>query len=53
MSAKDENLTAERVRQEHMNEVNQPLHWVYLGAILLGSLALMVAFIAVLGSTAG
>ena len=42
-------ITSEQVREEHLKEVNQPLHWVYLGSILLGSLVLMVILIALLG----
>ena len=45
----DRNLTPERVRKEHMKEINQSLQWAYLIVILLGSLLLMVVFIAVLG----
>jgi hypothetical protein len=48
MSSRDVN--AEQVRGEHLAEVNEPAHWIYLFAVLLGGIVLMVAFIAVLGT---
>jgi hypothetical protein len=44
-------LSAEQVRDEHLAEVNEPAHWIYLFTVLLGGLALMVALIAMLGMT--
>ncbi len=48
----EKTITPEQVREEHLKEVNQPLHWVYIGGVLLGSLLLMILFIALLGSGA-
>lgn len=42
-------ISEEQVREEHLAEVHQPLHWLYLGAVLLGSLALMLWFLWLLG----
>jgi hypothetical protein len=52
---KDSELTVdvERVRNEHLAEVDQLAHWAYLVAVLaIGTLA-MLLMIAWLGSTAG
>jgi hypothetical protein len=46
----DENISEEKVRNQHLREINQTAHWAYLVAVLLGGLFLMVLFIAVLGA---
>jgi hypothetical protein len=48
----EKTITEEQVREEHLKEVNQPLHWVFLGAVVFGSLLFMILLIAVLGSGA-
>ena len=48
----DKTITAEQVRDEHLNEVNQPLHWAYLGGVLIGALLLMILLMAVLDAGA-
>ena len=54
MSRKDETtLSEDDVRAEHEAAVNPALHWVYLGVVLVGSVVLMLALIAVLGASAG
>ena len=50
MSEKD--LSAEDVRAEHLGEVDQRAHWLFLVAVLVGSTLLMLGFIALLGGTA-
>jgi hypothetical protein len=49
MSGKD--LTAEEIRAEHLGEVDQRAHWLYLVAVLVGGVLLMLGLIALLGST--
>lgn len=46
-------LTRDDVREEHLAEVNQPAHWLYLFGVLGGGLVLMVAFIALLDASGG
>ncbi len=47
MSEKD--ISGEEVREEHLRKVKQPLHWSYMLSVMIGSLALMLIFMAVLG----
>jgi hypothetical protein len=49
MSEKD--LTAEEIRTEHLGEVDQRAHWLFLVVVLLGGTLLMLGFIALLGGT--
>jgi hypothetical protein len=44
----DEKISEEKVRREHLREVNPGAHWAYLFTVLVGSLALMVLFMALL-----
>ena len=39
-------ITEDQVREEHLDEVNVSLHWLYLGGVLVGSMVIMLAFIA-------
>jgi hypothetical protein len=43
-------ITEDQVRDEHLAEVKQWHQWAYLAAVISGGLALMVAYIAALGS---
>jgi hypothetical protein len=48
----DRTVNADRVRHEHLAQVDQRAHWAYLvGVLLIGTLA-MLLLIAWLGSTA-
>ena len=47
----DADVTEERVRQERLGEVDQRGHWLYLAAVLLGSMLLMLGLIALLDAT--
>lgn len=49
MSERD--VDEDRVRNEHLNEVNAGTQWAYLFGVLLGGFLLMVALIAALGGT--
>jgi hypothetical protein len=49
MSEKD--LTIEDIRQEHLQEVDERAHWLYLVAVLVGGTLLMLGLIALLGGT--
>ena len=49
MSAKDP--TADDIRSEHLGEVDQRAHWLFLVGVLLGGFLLMLGLIALLGST--
>ena len=44
-------VTEEKVRNEHLKEVNVPAHWAYLLAVLIGSGLLMIGLIALLGAS--
>lgn len=48
----DRDITARQVRDEHLAEVNEPAHWAYLAAVLIGGTALMLIVVALLGSAA-
>jgi hypothetical protein len=43
--------TPDDVREEHLSEVSQPAHWIYLIGVIVAGLLLMLGFIALLGST--
>ena len=45
----EKTIDAEKVRDEHLAEVHQPLHWAYLAAVMGGGLLAMLVMIAVLG----
>jgi hypothetical protein len=49
----EEKITEVKVRNEHLGEINQPAHWAYLFAVLLGALALMVLLMAMLAGAGG
>jgi len=46
---KEANVDEEQVRREHMREVNQPAHWVYLLGVIFISFFLMIGLMLVLG----
>ena len=46
---KEEKITEEQVRKEHMREINQPAHWAYALGVIAISFVLMLGFMAVLG----
>lgn len=46
-------VNEDKVRSEHLDEVNVAAHWAYLLGVLLGGFLLMVALIALLGGTTG
>ncbi len=43
------NITEEKVRNEHLKEVNPAAHWAYLAAVIAFSFLLMLGLIALLG----
>lgn len=43
-------LSEDDVRDEHLSSVSQGAHWLYLFGVILGSVALMIGLIALLGS---
>lgn len=44
-------IDAETVREEHLSEVRESVHWAYLFGVVLGSTAIMLLFVSLLGST--
>jgi hypothetical protein len=46
----DRSVTPETVREEHLQEVNQVAHWLYVASVLGVSLVAMLAFIALMGA---
>lgn len=44
-------IDQERVRQEHLEQVNPAAHWAYLLAVLGGGMVAMLAMIAWLGGS--
>ena len=49
--AKDERTISDQdVWQEHLSEVNVPLHWAYLVGVIMGALLLMIGLLAFLGA---
>jgi hypothetical protein len=49
----DRTIDAEKVREEHLAEVRESLHWVYLVGVLVGSTILMLVLIALMGASPG
>jgi hypothetical protein len=47
----EKDLSAEDIRAEHLGEVDQRAHWLFLVAVLVGSTLLMLGFIALLGGS--
>lgn len=47
--AKERTLSEDDVRAEHLSEVNEPAHWAYLFAVLIGGTVLMILLIAAMG----
>jgi hypothetical protein len=47
----ERDVTEDRVRSEHLEEVHAAAQWAYLAGVLLGGFVLMVALIALLGGT--
>jgi hypothetical protein len=45
----EQTVTEEKIRNEHMKEVNVGAHWAYLIGVLAGAFILMVGLIAILG----
>ncbi len=46
-------ISEDDVRDEHLASVSQGAHWAYLFGVILGSMAVMVGLIALLGSGGG
>jgi hypothetical protein len=46
-------LTEDDVWDEHLEEVNAPLQWLYLWIVLIGGALLMIGLIALLGANSG
>jgi hypothetical protein len=46
--AREKTLSEEDVRKEHLSTVNQPGHWAYLFAVLIGGTVLMILYIALM-----
>ena len=44
----EKTLTEEDVRIEHLSTVNEPAHWAYLFAVLVGGTILMILYIALM-----
>jgi hypothetical protein len=44
-------IDREKIREEHLAEVNAPAHWAYLMAVVGGGLVVMLALIAWLGGS--
>ncbi|HSL76660.1 MAG TPA: hypothetical protein VK867_06935 [Candidatus Limnocylindrales bacterium] len=44
--ANEKTLTEDDVRSEHLSTVNQPAHWAYLFAVLVGGTIVMIVLIA-------
>ena len=47
----DREIDEERVRDEHLQQVNPAAHWVYLFGVVGGGLVAMLALIAWLGGS--
>ena len=50
--ARELKVTEDDVRQEHLEAVNVPRHWLYLIAVIGGAFALMLALMLVLQTSA-
>jgi hypothetical protein len=48
---KEQKVTEDMVRDEHLSEVNVAAHWAYLMGVLAGAFILMVGLVAILGTT--
>ncbi|HEX5939912.1 MAG TPA: hypothetical protein VFZ12_06095 [Dehalococcoidia bacterium] len=49
--AKDERtITDQDVWEEHLGEVNVPLHWAYLVGVIVGAFLLMLGLLSLLGA---
>lgn len=48
----EKTISEEKVREEHLGEVNPTAHWAYMFGVLLGSTVLMVVFIALMAGAA-
>lgn len=46
--ANEKTLSEDDVRAEHLDEVNEPAHWAYLFAVLVGGTVLMIVYIALM-----
>ena len=44
----DTEVTEDRIREERLHGVDVRAHWLYLATVLLGSIVLMMGFIALL-----
>ena len=53
MAKNETEVTQDDVWTEHLAQVHVGRHWAYLGGVIVGGFLLMVALIALLGSTAG
>jgi hypothetical protein len=49
----EQTVTEDRIRNEHMKEVNVGAHWAYLIGVIAVAFVLMVGLIALLGTTGG
>jgi hypothetical protein len=49
----EKTIDEEAVREEHLQEVNEPAHWAYVAAVLAGSTLLMLVLIAWMGGASG
>ena len=47
----EKTVDQEAVREEHLAEVHQPAHWLYLFGVMLGATLAMLAFVAWLGAS--
>jgi hypothetical protein len=48
----DRSITPAVVREEHLREVHQPSHWLYVASVLGLSFLVMLGFIALMGANA-
>ena len=49
---REKSLSEDDVRAEHLQTVDQPAHWAYLFAVLVGGTVLMILLIAVIAGGA-
>jgi hypothetical protein len=49
----ERSLSEDDVRDEHLANISQGAHWVYLFGVIIGSMLVMVALIALLGGGGG
>ena len=50
--SEDRSITAETIRKEHLREVHQPAHWLYVLSVLGVSFLFMLGLIAFMGANA-